>query len=62
MSPTCRAFARTSVLEAARRQVAAASQAGYTVEWLVSEQRALIQLADLFKVEGIPIKLTLFPE
>jgi len=56
------AFARSSVLEEARRQVAAASRAGFTVEWLVSEQRALGQLADLFNAEGIPIKLTLFSE
>ena len=55
-------FARASVLDEARRQLAAAQKAGFTVEWLVSEQKALTQLADLFKAENIPIVLKLLAE
>jgi hypothetical protein len=52
------AFARESVLTEARRQIQAAGPAGLKVEWLVSDPKALTQLGDLFKAEGISITLT----
>jgi hypothetical protein len=55
-------FAADKVLDQARRQVAAASNAGMSVEWLVSDARALQQLDDLFKKEGVAITLRLLPE
>ncbi len=55
-------FAKEGVLAAARRQVAAADAAGYSVEWLVSEQKALTQLQDLFTAENVKVTLRLLPE
>lgn len=55
-------FARVKVLQEARRQVAAAEKAGLAIEWLVSDQKAITQLGDLFKNEGIPITLKLLLE
>lgn len=55
-------WAHTTVLGEARRQLAAADRIGHSVEWLVSDQAALKQLDDLFKAEGIHIKLTHLPE
>jgi hypothetical protein len=54
-------FAKKQILAEATRQVDAAKEAGLTVEWLVSEQKALDQLKDLFIAESIPIKLILLP-
>jgi Domain of unknown function (DUF4157) len=56
------AFAKTSVLAEANRQVAAASKAGMSVEWLVSEQRAVDQLTALFQQENIAISVRLVTE
>lgn len=55
-------FASQKVLAEARRQMAAASDAGLSVEWLVSDARALQQLDALFQKEGITITLRLLPE
>lgn len=56
------AFARQKVLEEAKRQIEAASLAGYKVEWLVSEQNAVEQLTKLFSKENIDIRIFYFPE
>jgi hypothetical protein len=50
------------VLAEARRQVAAAQPAGYAVEWLVSDQKAVTQLGKMFSREGVPVTVTLLPE
>lgn len=55
-------YGRTNVLAEAIRQTKAAQKAGMTVEWLVSEQRAVDQLTELFQNEGIPIDVKFFPE
>lgn len=55
-------FATKKVLEEARRQVAAASQAGLKVEWLVSEERAVSQLTKLFEENNIAITVRPFAE
>ena len=55
-------FAEVKVLKQAKRQLEAASMAGYTVEWLVSEERAAEQLSRLFKEQGINITVTYYPE
>ena len=55
-------FARARVLEEARRQVAAAQAAGLSVEWLVSEARAIQQLRALFTAENIAITIRFLPE
>ncbi len=55
-------FAKTKVLEEAERQVAAAELAGYKVEWLVSDEKAISQLSNFFKDNNISIKVTYYPE
>ncbi|MEL7659165.1 MAG: hypothetical protein AAGU75_25010, partial [Bacillota bacterium] len=55
-------FAKTKVMQEAIRQVEAASRVGYTVEWLVSDQKAVSQLTDLFKSKNIKIVIRYFPE
>jgi len=55
-------YGRATVLAEARRQASAAAKAGMKVEWLVSEQRAVDQLTELFKNEGVPIDVKFFPE
>jgi hypothetical protein len=50
-------FAAESVLKEARRQVAAASNSGLKVEWLVSDSRAIQQLEALFKKENVAITI-----
>jgi hypothetical protein len=55
-------FAAESVLAEAQRQIAAAQKAGFSVEWVISEKKAMTQLGDLFKSNGIPITLRLLPE
>jgi hypothetical protein len=55
-------FARNMILQEAMRQVAAASNVGYTVEWLVSDTKAVSQLADFFKSKHVSIIITYFPE
>jgi hypothetical protein len=55
-------FAENRVLFEAERQVEAAMNAGYTVEWLVSDPKAVIQLTELFQEYNINIVVTFFPE
>ena len=55
-------FAKNKVLQEATRQVAAANNAGYTVEWLVSDSKAVEQLTEFFKSENINIVVRYFPE
>lgn len=56
------AFLQNKVLAEANRQVAAADKAGYQVEWLVSEQKAVEQLTQFFQDKNIDITVTYFPE
>jgi hypothetical protein len=55
-------FAAEDVLTTARQQVAVAQHAGLRVEWLVSEQKAVTQLNNLFKSNKVPITVTFLPE
>ena len=55
-------FARKGVLQEAMRQMEAANSVGYTVEWLVSDHKAVAQLMDLFKEHNIQIAVKYFPE
>ena len=55
-------FAKTQVLAEARRQVAAAQRAGYNVEWLVSDNKAVEQLKRTFQQEGVAITVKHLPE
>jgi hypothetical protein len=55
------AFARQAVLKEATRQLEAASASGLKVEWLVSDQEAASQLANLFQSEGLNIRVIYFP-
>lgn len=51
-----------SVLEPAQRQFLAAKAAGYKVEWLVSDEKAVLQLTQYFKEKNIDITVTLLRE
>jgi TANFOR domain-containing protein len=51
-----------SVIEPAQRQLAAAKAAGYKVEWLVSDEKAVQQLTQYFKEKNIDITVTLLRE
>ena len=55
-------FAKNKVLQEATRQLEAANKAGYKVEWLVSEEKALEQLERFFKSNNIDITVKYFPE
>jgi hypothetical protein len=55
-------FARAKVINEARRQVEAAAPNALQVQWLVSDDKALKQLAKLFNDEAINIKLIPFPD
>ncbi|MCI8410442.1 MAG: hypothetical protein HFJ09_14425, partial [Lachnospiraceae bacterium] len=55
-------FAKNKVLLEAQRQLDAAAQAGYNVEWLVSDVNAANQLRELFKNKNMDIKITYYPE
>jgi hypothetical protein len=55
-------FARNKVLNEAIRQVEAASSAGYTVEWLISDSKAVVQLIRFFKDNNIDIIVRYLPE
>ena len=55
-------FARNKVLQEATRQVEAANNVGYTVEWLVSDPKAVAQLTDFFKSKNINIVVKYLPE
>lgn len=51
-----------SVFEPAQRQLAAAKAAGYKVEWLVSDEKAVTQLQQYFKEKNIDISIKLLKE
>jgi hypothetical protein len=51
-----------SVYEPAQRQLAAARAAGYKVEWLVSDEKAVSQLQQYFKDKNIDISVKLLKE
>jgi chorismate mutase len=55
-------FARNKVLQEAMRQVEAANNVGYTLEWLISDPKAVAQLTDFFKSNNINIVVKYFPE
>jgi hypothetical protein len=56
-------FLRTeAILKPAQRQVNVANEAGYKVEWLVSDQKAVDQLTEYFKNNNIDILVKLLPE
>ena len=55
-------FASNQVLAEAKRQLAAAKLAGLSVEWLVSDPKAVAQLTKLFKDKGINIVVRFFAE
>ena len=49
-------------MKQANKQIDAAGLAGYKIEWLVSDKKAVEQLTELFEMENIDIKVTYFPE
>lgn len=51
-----------SVLLPAQRQLKAATSAGYKVEWLVSDEKALKQLTRYFKEKNVDITIKLLKE
>ena len=55
-------FAKRKVLEEALRQIAAARAAEYKVEWLVSDEVAVMQLMDFFEERNVDIVVTYYPE
>lgn len=55
-------FAKNKVLQEATRQVEAANNVGYTVEWLVSDPKAVAQLTEFFKSKNINIVVKYFSE
>jgi hypothetical protein len=52
----------SSVLEPAKRQIAAAKSVGYEIEWLVSDEKAVQQLTQYFKEKDVDIVVKLFKE
>lgn len=55
-------FAKNKVVQEALRQQEAAVTAGYKVEWLVSDEKAVEQLTNLFNSRKIDIDVRFFPE
>ena len=55
-------FSENRVLIEAIRQEGAAKGAGYIVEWLVSDQKAVLQLTNMFKKYNIDIAVRYLPE
>lgn len=55
-------FAKNKVVQEALRQQEAAVAAGYKVEWLVSDEKAVEQLTNLFNSRKIDIDVRFFPE
>ncbi|KAJ49687.1 hypothetical protein BD780_000964 [Clostridium tetanomorphum] len=55
-------FAQNKVIQEAMRQIGSAKTAGYKVEWLVSEEKAMDQLTRLFERENIDITVRYYPE
>lgn len=54
-------FARNKVLQEATRQLEAAGNAGYAVEWLISDPKAVLQLGGFFRENNIHIIVKYFP-
>ena len=55
-------FVKDKILLEANRQLQAAQLADYKIEWLVSEERAVEQLKQLFSEYNIDISVKFFPE
>ena len=55
-------IAQRAVLRQAHRQIEAANAVGYKVEWLVSDEKAVKQISQLFKENDINISVKFFPE
>ena len=55
-------FAKNKVLQEATRQVNAANNVGYTVEWFISDPKAVSQLTEFFKLNNLSIVVKYFPE
>ena len=55
-------FAKTKILDEARRQLAAADAVGMAVEWRLSDAAVANKLDALFTAEGLKISVTHFPE
>ena len=55
-------FAQDKVIKEAMRQLESSNAAGYKVEWLVSDEKAVKQLSKLFDKENINIKVIYYKE
>ena len=55
-------LSKRAVLEPAKRQLEAAQAAGYKIEWLVSDERAIEQIRQYFKDNNINITVKFFKE
>jgi hypothetical protein len=55
-------FAKNKVLQEAIRQAEAANSVGYTVEWHISDAKAVAQLTDFFESKNINIIVRYLPE
>ncbi|AZK45327.1 hypothetical protein [Paenibacillus lentus] len=55
-------FAKNKVIQEALRQQDSAIAAGYKVEWLVSDKKAVEQLTNFFKLKNVEIDVKYFPE
>ena len=55
-------FLRKPILDEATRQIQAATSKGLSVEWLVSEQKAVIQLTRFFQDNNIDITVKFMAE
>lgn len=55
-------FAQDKVIKEAMRQIESSSVAGYKVEWLVSDEKAVEQLTSLFQKENMDITVKYYPE
>jgi hypothetical protein len=53
---------KSSVLDPAIRQLESAKAAGYKIEWLVSDEKAVQQLRQFFKEKNMDITVNLLPE
>ena len=51
-----------NILKQARRQLEAANLVGYKVEWLISDQKAVEQMRQLFNENNLDIIVTFYPE
>ena len=55
-------FLIKNILKQANRQLEAANSVGYRVEWLVSNQKAVEQMIELFNEKNLDIIVTYYPE